>query len=48
MPDDELRRRSLLKYVGATGISATLAGCGGGSEGTPTDTSTETATETAA
>jgi len=48
MPDDELRRRSLLKYVGATGISATLAGCGGGSEGTSTDTSTETATETAA
>jgi 2',3'-cyclic-nucleotide 2'-phosphodiesterase/3'-nucleotidase len=46
MPDDELRRRSLLKYVGATGISATLAGCGGGSEGTSTDTSTETATET--
>ena len=45
MPDDELRRRSLLKFLGATGISATLAGCGSDG-GTTTDTSTETPTQT--
>ena len=45
MPDDELRRRSLLKFLGATGITATLAGCGSDG-GTTTDTSTETPTQT--
>jgi len=46
MSDDELRRRSLLKYLGATGVTATLAGCGGGGDTTETATETETATPT--
>ncbi|GGJ01229.1 multifunctional 2',3'-cyclic-nucleotide 2'-phosphodiesterase/5'-nucleotidase/3'-nucleotidase [Halobellus salinus] len=46
MSDDELRRRSLLKFFGATGISATIAGCGSDG-GSTTDASTEAATEAA-
>jgi len=51
MSDDELRRRSLLKYLGGAGVSVTLAGCnlrrgGTATTDTPTETRTETPTET--
>ena len=46
MSDGKLRRRSLLKYLGVTGVTATLAGCNFGGEGATTDTATETRTQT--
>jgi 2',3'-cyclic-nucleotide 2'-phosphodiesterase/3'-nucleotidase len=54
MSNDELRRRSLLKSLGAIGAAVTLAGCNlrrGGPDTettteTPTDSPTETTTET--
>ena len=46
MSDGKLRRRSLLKYLGVTGVTATLAGCNFGGEGVTTDTATETRTQT--
>lgn len=52
MADDGLSRRSLLKYLGATGATATIAGCpgdgdsGNGGDDTPTETPTETPEDT--
>ena len=48
MSDSELRRRTVLSYLGATGVSVALAGCNQGDDGgNTTDSSDETENETA-
>jgi peptide/nickel transport system substrate-binding protein len=44
--ETELRRRSLLQYVGAAAATASIAGCTGGEQEEPTDSESETATDT--